>query len=207
PRRLVAYPPSPMPSDVVMVLVHVPQAPWPAADEALPADKRPVFILDQRPKFRSQSGKTDGARIPTVPRVFNRLLALSGVAFGDSLAAFFENALSISSDLTLHFFNERGQRCLRVAGDREVRLRHRLKILNVALDEQIQRADADAFRILRRSASALNLEIQNEIDCIALVSRTRQRVTRWNVHAFAVAVNRTLQKLRKLCHQLHAFGR
>ena len=48
-RRVVADAAATLASDVVVVLIHVPQAAWPTANETLPSDERPIFILDQRP--------------------------------------------------------------------------------------------------------------------------------------------------------------
>src|SRR5262249_1907855 len=142
-------------ADVVIVLVHIPQSAWPTADETLPSYKRPIFIFDQRPQLGSQTRQADRARVPTVTSFFNRLLASLCMRFGNSFTAFFEKVFPIWSRLTLYFFNQERQSRLCVAGNGEVGLRHRLKVLNVALHEKVERADANALCICRHSAASL----------------------------------------------------
>src|SRR5262245_5408773 len=105
--------------------------------------------------------------------------------FGKALSTLLENTFAIGSDRALHFFDQPGQGRLCVTRDRQICLRHRLEVLDIAFYEEIERADADTLRICRRRTAALDLEVQNKIDRITLIAGSGKRMTRRDMHTLA----------------------
>ena len=89
-RCAVAHAARALPADVLIMLVELPQAVRPIADEALPGNQRPVFVLDQRPQLGGQARQADGAGIPAVLRLLDLLVPGLLVRLGQLRAALLE---------------------------------------------------------------------------------------------------------------------
>src|SRR5439155_14745309 len=64
--RAVAHPARALSADVLVVLVEVPEAVGPLADEPLPRHERPVLALDLRPQLGGQARDANGTGVPAV---------------------------------------------------------------------------------------------------------------------------------------------
>src|SRR6267142_4371618 len=108
--RVVADTARALAADVLVVLIEVPELVGPTTNEALPADERPVFILDQRPQLSCETGKTDGAGIPTEACVFFRLIPGALIRLCNFGGAILEESTAVCVDQFLALFDEEGQR-------------------------------------------------------------------------------------------------
>src|SRR5262249_31532447 len=132
-RGAVTHRASSLTTDVLIVLVEVPQPARPAADEPLPGDERPNLVLDLIPELATESRTADWTGLPTKGRGLHLSLARLVVSRRKLGSTLLNHAPAIGSQLTIDLLNQRRQRGLGVRGYVDVGVDQVLEILQVAL--------------------------------------------------------------------------
>ena len=131
---------------------------------------------------------------------------------GELRAALLQRPPAVGSQLALDLLDERRQAGFRVGRNRQIHVGHVLEILQVALDVEIERGNADRFGVRRAgtrpaagAAAAGDFQIQDHVGLARAVAR--ERMARGEVHAVAAAVDRRLQQFGELDEQRDAVRR
>jgi hypothetical protein len=144
-RRAIPHATPALPADVVVDLIHLPQSVGPVADKALGRDQRPVFVLYESPQLHRDTGKADGAGIPTEAGQFDGLFANQVVGFNMFGAACLESAFAVRRDSAANFFNQRGQSCFGIGGNGVFGVPRASVDVEIMSGQQFRRANADCF--------------------------------------------------------------